>query len=98
MSKTDVIQKPEIKVKKPTMYVVMVHNDPYTPRSFVVEVLRRYFQKNADEATRIMLRAHNSGMGMVDVYTKEIAEMKASIANQFSREQGRILTFSTEEE
>lgn len=80
------------------MYVVMVHNDPFTPREFVVEVLQRYFQKNADEATRIMLRAHKSGLGMVDIYTREIAEMKAAIANQYSQDQGRVLLFSTEEQ
>ncbi len=98
MSNTRVIEKPEIKVKKPIMYVVMVHNDPFTPREFVVEVLKRYFQKNMDQAINIMLRAHQGGVGMVDVYTREIAETKVSIANQYSREQGRILLFTTEEE
>jgi ATP-dependent Clp protease adaptor protein ClpS len=98
MSKTDVIEKPEIKLKKPSMYVVIVHNDPFTPRQFVVEVLQRYFQKDSAQATRIMMSAHKSGLGMVDVYTREIAEMKASVANQFSRDQGFVLLFTTEEE
>jgi ATP-dependent Clp protease adaptor protein ClpS len=102
MSDAHIIDKPKLasdtKVKKPTMYVVMVHNDPFTPREFVVDVLGRYFQKTMEDATRIMLRAHKGGLGMVDIYTREIAEMKASVANQYSREQGRILTFTTEEE
>lgn len=80
------------------MYVVMVHNDPFTPRNFVVTVLQRYFQKDAREASAIMMRAHTEGMGAVGVYTFEIAEMKANVANTYSREQGHPLYFSVEEE
>jgi ATP-dependent Clp protease adaptor protein ClpS len=99
---TETIDNPEEIVdedlKKPSMYVVLVHNDPFTPRGFVVEVLQRYFQKNADEAGKIMLRAHTQGLGAVGVYTFEIAESKASAANAYSRSQGHPLTFSVQEE
>ena len=98
MSKTDVLEKPEIKIARPKMFVVIVLNDPFTPREFVVHVLERYFQKNAEEATKIMLRAHRTGQGAVGIYTREIAETKADLANRYSREQGRVLTFSTQEE
>ncbi len=80
------------------MFVVFVHNDPVTPRGFVVEVLTRYFQKNAEQATQIMMTAHTQGMGAVGVYTLEIAETRSSIANQYAREQGFPLHFSVQEE
>lgn len=86
------------KVKRPAMFVVFVHNDPVTPRGFVVEVLRRYFQKDETQATKIMLVAHTQGMGAVATYTNEIAEMKSSVANTYSREQGFPLHFSVQEE
>jgi ATP-dependent Clp protease adaptor protein ClpS len=102
MSQSDVLDKPKIttdeKTEKPKMYVVLVHNDPFTPRGFVVEVLQRYFQKNGDEAAKIMMRAHTQGMGAVGVYTFEIAETKTEVANSYSREQGYPLFFSVEEE
>lgn len=98
MSRPEVIEKPKIKIDKPKMHAVMVHNDPFTPREFVVEVLQRYFQKNGEEATRIMLRAHKSGLSLVGVYTREIAEMKVSVANQYSRENSKVLQFTSEEE
>lgn len=86
------------KTKRPLMYVVFVHNDPYTPRQFVVDVLKRYFQKDETQATKIMLTAHTKGMGAVAVYTHEIAEMRASQANSFARSQGHPLNFSVQEE
>lgn len=86
------------RTQAPKMYVVLVHNDPVTPRGFVVEVLTRYFQKTADEATKIMMTAHTQGMGAVGVYTLEIAETRASVANQYAREQGYPLQFTVQEE
>lgn len=94
---TGTTTKPAEKVKKPSMYVVVVHNDPFTPRTFVVDVLKRYFNKNEAEATKIMLLAHNYGVGAVGTYTFEIAETKADIANTFSREQGHMLQFSVQD-
>lgn len=101
MSNTETIEgtgiKLDEKVKKPSMYAVVVHNDPYTSRSFVVEVLQRFFQKNADEASHIMLTAHKTGTGVVAVYTYEVAETKAAQANNYSHDQGKLLLFSVEE-
>lgn len=82
----------------PKMYTVFVHNDPVTPRGFVVEVLTRYFQKNAEQATKIMMTAHTQGMGAVGTYSFEIAETRSTVANQYSREQGYPLHFSVQEE
>ncbi len=84
--------------KTPSFYVVVVHNDPVTPRSFVVEVLKKYFNKRDTEATRIMLLAHNYGIGVVEKYTRDIAETKARQCNQYARTAGYPLLFSTERE
>lgn len=90
--------KTKDQTQKPKMYTVFVHNDPVTPREFVVVVLTRYFQKNAEQATKIMMIAHTQGMGAVGTYSFEIAETRTSLANTYSREQGYPLHFSTQEE
>ena len=84
------------RLKTPSMYAVVVHNDPFTPRDFVVEVLRRFFQKNRDEASKIMMTAHTSGHGVVAIYSLEIAETKTALANSYSHDQGKLLIFSVE--
>lgn len=101
MSDTDTINSTGTKVheqtKKPAMYAVVVHNDPFTPRQFVVEVLQMYFQKSADEAAHIMMKAHRTGTGVVSIYSFEVAETKAARANRYSHDQGKMLLFSVEE-
>lgn len=64
------------KTKKPSMYRVLLMNDDYTPMEFVVSILMGVFQKSGEEATRIMLDVHQSGVGTCGVYTFEIAETK----------------------
>jgi len=71
--------------KRPSMYRVLLLNDDYTPMEFVVTVLRRYFNKNADEATRIMLHVHRNGVGECGVYTYEVAETKVTQVMDFAR-------------
>lgn len=80
------------------MHIVFVHNDPFTPREFVVHVLMRFFSKTREEATKVMLTAHTQGMGAAGIYTKEIAETKATVANNYCRSEGRPLHFSVQEE
>ncbi len=86
------------KIKKPTFYVVVVHNDSITPRWFVVEILKRFFDKAEPEANRIMLLAHNYGVGVVVKLPKELAESKAKKVNEVVSASGYPLVFSTEEE
>ena len=93
-----IIEKSRAKIKRPSFYAVVVHNDPVTPRKFVVEVLRKYFDKAEPEATRIMMLAHNFGVGVVAKFTREIAETKARQVNEFSRLSGYPLLFSVEDE
>ena len=73
------------KTKKPSMYKVLMLNDDYTPMEFVVHVLERFFQKNREEATRIMLHVHQRGVGLCGVYTYEVAETKVTQVMDFAR-------------
>jgi ATP-dependent Clp protease adaptor protein ClpS len=84
------------KLKEPPTFAVILHNDDYTTMEFVVEVLRRYFHKNAEEAARIMLAVHQQGRGVAGVYSHEIAETKAEQVHQHARERGFPLRCSIE--
>jgi ATP-dependent Clp protease adaptor protein ClpS len=75
---TAVIARPKIQVRHPNMYRVLLLNDDYTPMDFVVSVLKKYFNKGPDEATRIMLHVHQHGVGECGIYTYEIAETKVT--------------------
>ena len=72
-------------VETPRMYVVVLLNDDYTPMDFVILVLRRFFAKNEEEATKIMLDVHQKGSGVAGTYTLEVAEMKVMQVNQFAQ-------------
>ncbi len=77
-SGTAVIARPKIQVRHPNMYRVLLLNDDYTPMEFVVSVLKKYFNKDPQEATRIMLHVHQHGVGECGVFTYEIAETKVT--------------------
>jgi ATP-dependent Clp protease adaptor protein ClpS len=62
--------------KKPAMYKVLLLNDDYTPMDFVVQVLEIFFNKSHEDALRIMLQVHQSGVGLCGIYTFEVAETK----------------------
>jgi ATP-dependent Clp protease adaptor protein ClpS len=83
---TAVIARPRQKTKKPSLYRVLILNDDYTPMEFVVHILERFFQKDRDAATRIMLHVHNHGVGECGVYTFEVAETKVSQVMDFARQ------------
>ena len=71
-----VVTKEDVKVKKPTLYKVILLNDDYTPMEYVVILLKSIFNKSQDEAVNIMLTIHQKGSGVCGVYTLEIAETK----------------------
>jgi ATP-dependent Clp protease adaptor protein ClpS len=75
-------------VEEPPMYRVMLLNDDYTTMEFVVEVLVYVFQKSAEEATRIMLNVHRSGVGVCGIYPFEVAETKVDTVETLARENG----------
>lgn len=83
---TSVITRTQPKVKKPNLYRVLLLNDDFTPMEFVVHVLERFFQKDRDQATRIMLHVHNHGVGECGVYTYEVAETKVTQVMDFAKQ------------
>ena len=70
--------KERVKVKRPSLYKVILLNDDYTPMDFVIDVLEKIFRRNHTESTEIMLEIHNKGKGVCATYPKEIAETKMS--------------------
>lgn len=73
------------KTKKPRLYKVLILNDDFTPMEFVVHVLMKFFQKEEESATRVMLEVHHKGAGIAGVYTKDIAETKVIMVNQYAK-------------
>lgn len=87
-----------IKVKKPSMYRVLLHNDDYTPMEFVTQIIMTIFGKTREESERIMLAVHTSGVGLVGVYTFDIAHTKQLQVEQAARENEHPLKCSIEPE
>ena len=90
--------RPKLKIDRPHLYKVILLNDDFTPRDFVVTVLKAMFRMTESEASSVMLTAHKKGACVVAVYTKEVAETKATEATDLGRDQGYPLTFTTEKE
>ncbi len=84
-SGTAIATKTKSKTKRPSLYRVLLLNDDYTPMEFVIHVLERFFNKNRDEATQIMLHVHNNGVGECGVFTYEVAETKVTQVMDFAR-------------
>ena len=82
---TAVITKTKPQTKKPNFYRVLILNDDYTPMEFVVHVLEKFFGKDNEAATRIMLHVHHHGLGECGVYTYEVAETKVTQVMDFAR-------------
>ncbi len=85
------------KLKRPPLYKVILLNDDYTPMEFVVLVLERFFQKDKETATRIMLHVHTRGVGVCGVYTRDVAETKVTQVNEFARANQHPLMCDMEE-
>lgn len=83
---TSVITRTRPKTKKPSLYRVLLLNDDYTPMEFVIHVLERFFQKDREAATRIMLHVHKHGVGECGIYTYEVAETKVTQVMDFARQ------------
>ncbi|HBS41445.1 MAG TPA: ATP-dependent Clp protease adapter ClpS [Oceanospirillales bacterium] len=81
-----VVQESKPELKRPAMYSVVMLNDDYTPMEFVVEVLQTFFSKTPEQATQIMLTVHTKGSAVCATYTKDVAETKAALVNQYARD------------
>lgn len=86
------------KTERPRLYRVILVNDDFTPREFVVIVLRKVFGMGPDHAWAVMSTAHRRGVCIVAIYTRDVAETKATEANDEGREAGYPLLFTTEPE
>jgi len=93
---TGIATKERPKTKKPAMYKVLMLNDDYTPMEFVVYTLERFFGKNQDEATHIMLHVHQRGVGVCGIFTHELAETKATQVMEFARQNDHPLQCTIE--
>ncbi len=96
LEETDV--QTEEEVDEPPMYRVILHNDDYTPREFVVQVLMVVFNKSEEAATQLMWHVHKNGTGLCGVYTYEVAETKVSTVRDLAREYGFPLRTTMEPE
>ncbi len=92
--KTTTVLKPE----RPKLHKVILLNDDYTPREVVVVILKGEFRMSEEQAQRVMITAHRRGACVVAVFTKDIAEAKATAATDAARKQGYPLLFTTEPE
>jgi ATP-dependent Clp protease adaptor protein ClpS len=82
---TAIITRTKPRTKRPNLYRVLLLNDDYTPMEFVVHVLEKFFNKNREDATRIMLHVHHNGVGECGVFTYEVAETKVTQVMDFAR-------------
>lgn len=81
-----IITRTQKQLKKPSLYRVLLLNDDYTPMEFVIHILEKFFQKDRDAATQIMLHVHNHGVGECGVFTYEVAETKVAQVMDFARQ------------
>lgn len=97
-----VIEKPrtktQTKTERPKLWKVILLNDDYTPREFVVLVLKAVFRMNGSHAYRVMMTAHQKGACVIAVYTKDVADTKAKEATELGKQKGYPLYFTTEPE
>ena len=90
--------KVKTKVERPRLHKVILINDDYTPREFVVAILKAEFRMTEDQAHKVMITAHRRGACVVAVFTKDVAETKATRATDAGRSKGYPLLFTTEPE
>ena len=86
------------KTQRPPLYKVILLNDDYTPREFVVLVLQAVFRMNESHAYQVMITAHKRGACVIAVYTRDVAETKAKEATELGKSKGYPLFFTTEPE
>ena len=94
----DVLTNVDEEVTEPPMFKVLLHNDNYTTKEFVVSILQSVFSKTLEEATRLMWSVHRHGVGVCGIYPYEIAETKANTVIATARENGFPLKSTLEEE
>ena len=92
-----VVQEAKPKLKRPPLYKVILLNDDFTPMDFVIEILMHFFAMSLEKATRVMLQIHTQGVGVCGTFSKDVAETKVYLVNEYSREHQHPLLCSMEE-
>lgn len=95
---TGLVTKTRVKTKKPSLYRVVILNDDYTPMEFVVFVLERFFNKNSEDAYKIMMHVHQHGVGVCGIFTYEVAETKVAQVRDMARRNEHPLRCDLERE
>ncbi len=100
MSETRITPRSKVRAKTnpPRLHKVILLNDDYTPREFVVTVLRAVFGMSEEQAYQVMITAHSRGVCVVAVFTRDVAESKAKDGTKAGRSEGYPLMFTTEPE
>ena len=84
------------KTREPPMYRVVLHNDDFTPKGFVVQLLIDLFHKTSAEAIELMWHVHRGDKGIAGIYPREIAETKMETGIALARGNGFPLQISIE--
>ncbi len=91
------VQEAQPKLKRPPLYKVILLNDDFTPMHFVIELLIQFFAMSTNKATQVMLQIHTQGVGVCGTYSKDVAETKVYIVNEYSKQHQHPLLCSMEE-
>ncbi len=91
------VESGDTRLKPPPLYKILLLNDDFTPMDFVVSVLQRFFAKNREQATQIMLKVHNEGAGLCGIYPRDVAETKVQQVTSYAREHQHPLQCVMEE-
>ena len=94
----EILDEIDEKITEPPMYKVLLYNDDYTTKAFVVEILIAVFNKSIDDAAHLMWQVHRTGVGVCGVYPYEMAETKTNLVTKIARENGFPLKASIEKE
>ena len=94
----DIIADIDEETTEPPLYKVLLHNDDFTTKEFVVTVLVSVFNKSLDQATQLMWSVHRHGVGVAGVYPFEVAETKIGIVRATAEENGFPLKMTMEPE
>lgn len=87
-----------VKAPPPPLYRVLLLNDDFTPMEFVVKVLQHFFYMSREQATLIMLKVHNEGVGLCGVFPRDIAETKVNKVTDYARKHQHPLQCVLEED
>lgn len=94
----NILEKIDLKIKKPKKFIVFMHNDDFTTMEFVVAILSDIFNRNIEEANKIMMEVHKNGKGVAGIYPYDIAISKATKAMTLAKEEGFPFKLTVEEE